>query len=192
MSHDPDRFEKVEVQSPEDLWAWMAAHYDQDEAIWLVTWKAIHRDKYVSRDQVLDVLIAYGWVDGRRMKLDDDRTMQLLAPRKEQAWAQTYKDRADRLEAEGLMQDPGRAAIAHSKRSGKWNAMEDVDALEEPDDLVAALQQRHAKSWWDNSAPSYRRNILRWIAGAKQDETRAKRIETASDHAARGEKVPQY
>ncbi|MEM6914705.1 MAG: hypothetical protein AAF511_12090, partial [Pseudomonadota bacterium] len=73
MSHDPDRFEKVEVQSPEDLWAWMAAHYDQDEAIWLLTWKAIHRDKYVSRDQVLDVLIAYGWVDGRRMKLDDDR-----------------------------------------------------------------------------------------------------------------------
>ncbi|MEL7255233.1 MAG: YdeI/OmpD-associated family protein [Pseudomonadota bacterium] len=192
MSHDPDRFEHVEVQSPEELWQWMAAHHGQDAPIWLVTWKAAHRDKYVSRDTVLDVLIAYGWVDGRRMKLDDDRTMQLLAPRKEQAWAQTYKDRAARLEAEGLMQAPGRAAIARAKQSGKWNAMAKVDALEEPEDLVQALSAHDATSWWDQAAPSYRRNILRWIAGAKTEATRSKRIGIASEHAARGEKVPQY
>ncbi|MEL7278945.1 MAG: YdeI/OmpD-associated family protein [Pseudomonadota bacterium] len=192
MSHDPDRFEHVEVQSAEDLWAWMAAHYAQEDAIWLVTWKAAHGDKYMSRETVLDVLIAYGWVDGRRMKLDDDRTMQLLAPRKEQAWAQTYKDRAARLEVEGLMQDPGRAAILRAKKSGKWNAMAKVDALQEPEDLVKALRQHHAKCWWDGAAPSYRRNILRWIASAKTDATRSKRIEIACDHAARGEKVPQY
>jgi len=192
MSHDPNPFEHVEVQSPEDLWAWMAAHYAQEDAIWLVTWKAAHRDKYVSRETVLDVLIAYGWVDGRRMKLDDHRTMQLLAPRKEQAWAQTYKDRAARLETEGAMQEPGRAAIARSKKSGKWNAMAKVDALKEPEDLVTALKQHHAKSWWDATAPSYRRNILRWIAAAKKDATRAKRIEIACHHAARGKKVPQY
>jgi uncharacterized protein YdeI (YjbR/CyaY-like superfamily) len=141
---------------------------------------------------VLDVLIAYGWVDGRRMKLDDDRTMQLLAPRKEQTWAQTYKDRAERLEAEGLMKAPGRAAITRSRQSGKWNAMAKVDALEEPADLIQMLRSYHAKSWWDRAAPSYRRNILRWIAGAKKDATRAKRIKIACDHAARGEKVPQY
>lgn len=192
MSHDPNRFEHVEVQSSEDLWAWMAVHYAQEDAIWLVTWKAAHRDKYVSRETVLDVVIAYGWVDGRRMKLDDDHTMQLLAPRQEQAWAKTYKDRAARLEAEGLMQDPGRAAIMSAKKSGKWNAMAKVDALDEPEDLVKALKRHHAKSWWDEAAPSYRRNILRWIAGAKKDTTRSNRIEVASEHAARGEKVPQY
>ncbi|MEM1377829.1 MAG: YdeI/OmpD-associated family protein [Pseudomonadota bacterium] len=192
MSHDPDRFEHVEVQSSEDLWAWMAAHYAQEDAIWLVTWKAAHRDKYVSRETVLDVLIAYGWVDGRRMKLDDGRTMQLVAPRQEQAWAQTYKDRAARLEAEGMMQNPGRVAIMRSKQSGKWNAMAKVDALDEPEDLVKALKRYRAKSWWDAAAPSYRRNILRWIAGAKKDTTRSNRIEIASEHAARGEKVPQY
>lgn len=192
MSKDPDRFEQVEVRSAEDLWRWMKENHAQDEAIWLITWKAAHRDRYVSRDTVLDVLIAYGWVDGRRMKLDEDRTMQLLAPRKEQAWAQTYKDRAERLEAEGLLQEPGRAAIMRSKTSGKWNAMAHVDALEEPDDLVQALHEYQAKSWWDSAAPSYRRNILRWIAGAKRDETRARRIATACDHAARGERVPQY
>jgi hypothetical protein len=36
-------------------------------------------NKYTTRGQVLDALIAYGWIDGRSLKLDDDRTMQLLS-----------------------------------------------------------------------------------------------------------------
>ncbi|MEM8801404.1 MAG: YdeI/OmpD-associated family protein [Pseudomonadota bacterium] len=185
-------FERVEVTSAQAFWAWLDANHGREKSIWLVTWKASERDKYVSRDEVLDALIAYGWIDGRRMKLDDKRTMQLVSPRKEQAWAQTYKDRAARLEAVGRMHDAGRAAIRASKSSGKWNASADVDALIEPDDLKDGLRARRAKDWWDEAAPSYRRNILRWIASAKKAETRAKRIGIACDHAARGEKVPQY
>lgn len=185
-------FEKIEIKSAEELWSWMDKHHTQSASVWLVTWKAAHRDKYVSRDSVLDALIAYGWIDGRRAKVDDNRTMQLLSPRQEQAWAKTYKERAARLERQGLMKDAGRAAIALSKRNRKWDASEDVDALVEPDDLVTALKRHQAKSWWDNAAPSYRRNILRFIAAAKRDATRNKRIEITAEHAARGEKVPQY
>lgn len=185
-------FELVEVNASEELWEWMEANHAQDESIWLVTWKAAHRDRYVGRESVLDVLIAYGWIDGRRVKVDEDRTMQLLSPRKEQSWAKTYKDRAARLESEGRMQPAGRAAIDKSKKNGKWDAMAAVDALDEPADLIKALQKQHAKAWWDASAPSYRRNILRFIAGAKRPETRIKRINIAAEHAARGEKVPQY
>lgn len=185
-------FERVEVTGPEALWAWLEAHHGQGESVWLITWKAAHRAKYVSREDVLDALIAYGWIDGRRMKVDDDRTMQLISPRKEQAWAQSYKTRADRLETEGRMQAPGRAAIAASKRSGKWMASAQIDALVEPEDLLTALEARGAREFWDKSAPSYRRNILRFIAGAKRPETRAKRIATTTEYAARGEKLPQY
>lgn len=118
--------------------------------------------------------------------------MQLLSPRKEQSWAKSYKERAERLESEGKMQPAGRAAIAESKRNGKWDVMAAVDALEEPADLIETLQKHRAIAWWDASAPSYRRNILRFIAGAKRPETRLKRINIAAEHAARGEKVPQY
>lgn len=185
-------FEKVEVTSSDQLWAWMEAQHGQGESIWLVTWKAAHRDKYVSRETVLDVLVAYGWVDGRRVKIDGDKTMQLLSPRKEQAYAKTYKLRAERLEKEGLMKAAGRASIAYSKSIGKWDAMADVDAFHEPDDLIAELTSRNAKDWWDAAAPSYRRNILRFIKTAKREETRAKRIALVADYSARKEKVPQY
>jgi hypothetical protein len=39
-------------------------------------------EKYVSIDEVLDELLCFGWIDGIRRKLDLDRTMQLIAPRK--------------------------------------------------------------------------------------------------------------
>lgn len=97
-----------------------------------MTWKAAHPNKYVSRDDVLDALIAYGWIDGRRMVLDTDRTKQLISPRKQRAWAETYKKRAAKLEAEGRMRPPGRAAIAASQQSGQWDVMSHVDRLDMP------------------------------------------------------------
>lgn len=183
---------RVEVTSSVQLWNWLASHHSQPHSILLVTWKAAHRERYVSRHEVLDAIIAYGWVDGRRYKLDDDRTMQLLSPRKRQEWAASYKERAERLEAEGKMQPAGRAAIDASKSVGLWNASDAVDRLDEPDDLVVALTSSTAYAWWASAAPSYRRNILRWIASAKKPETRQKRISIATAHAKRGEKVPNY
>lgn len=163
-----DIIHRVEITSHEDLWEWLDIHYDQSESVWLVTFKAAHRDKYVSRDEVLDALIAHGWIDGRRMKLDQYRTMQLIAPRKQQIWAETYKNRAAKLISEGRMKAPGLRAIERSKAGGQWSELDHVDALEEPAALRSALLEKSAKDWWDPSAPSYRRNFLRWLATAKK------------------------
>lgn len=189
---DPDRLARIEVQSEADLWAWLADHHGQEQSVWLVTWKAQHRDRYVSREVVLDALVAHGWIDGRRLKLDDDRTMQLISPRKQQAWAQSYKTRAARLEDEGRMHPAGCAAVERGRASGLWNASDAVDALVDPDDLLAVLERTGGLVWWQDAAPSYRRNVLRFIAAAKRPDTRANRIGVVASHAARGEKVAQY
>ena len=134
-------------------------------------------------------LIAFGWIDGRRMKLDEERTMQLIAPRKEQAWAKTYIQRAERLESEGRMQESGRAAIQQAKASGSFDSMAEVDDLIEPEALMSALRAGKAATWWNGAAPSYRRGVLRWIAKAGFHQ---KRIANVVEHCIRGEKVPNY
>lgn len=189
---DAGRFVHVEVHGEAALWDWLAGHHAQPESVWLVTWKAAHPDRYVSRNAVLDALIAHGWIDGRRMVLDADRTMQLISPRKQQAWAQSYKDRAARLESEGRMHPAGRAAVRQGQESGLWHVSDPVDALIDPNDLIAALDAARALHWWQTAAPSYRRNILRWIARAKRVETRTKRVGIVVTHAAKGEKVAQF
>ena len=189
---DHNKFERVEIKSEDDLWQWLQQYHGNSESVWLVTWKAAHPDRYVSRDTVLDALIAHGWIDGRRLKLDDTRTMQLISPRKQQVWAQTYKDRAERLRAEGKMHPAGDAAIEDARRSGRWTESELIDALVEPDDLTSALEANGGLLWWQAAAPSYRRNVLRWISGAKKPETRVKRIDKTSSLAAQQKRVPQF
>ena len=191
MSAPPD-LARIEVCSAVALRAWLVVHHAQEASVLLVTWKAARRDLYVSTSEVLDELIAFGWIDGRRWTLDAERTMQLIAPRSQQVWAQTYKERAARLIAEGRMAPPGLAAIAASKAAGLWDVAAEVDALIVPEDLAAALNADPlARAAFDGMAPSYRRNVLRWIAGAKTEATRAKRVAAAADAAAAGEKLPQ-
>jgi uncharacterized protein YdeI (YjbR/CyaY-like superfamily) len=187
-----ENFEKVEVTSVAELRAWLEAHHSQEESIWLVTYKKHTGNKYVSTSEILDEVLCFGWVDGIRRKLDDDRTMQLLAPRRVQHWAKSYKERAARLEKEGRMHPAGLMAIEESKRRGLWDYMEDVDALQMPDDLIKALEAYPpALENFVESAVSYRRNVLRWIKLAKTPLTRAKRIEKTAVSAATGEKLPQ-
>lgn len=186
---DVDAFERVEVDGPEALWAWLENHHGQPQSVWLVTFKR-PSPSYVSRDQVLDALIAYGWIDGVRKKVDDSRTMQLISPRKQQAWAQTYKDRVGRLRAEGRMRAAGEAAVAEGMASGKWDVSAPVDALLVPDDLDARLGADRVL--WDRLAPSYRRNVLRWIASAKRDQTRADRVAKTVASVQVGEKMRHF
>ncbi len=89
------------------------------------------------------------------------------------------------------MRDSGRAAIRQSNALGLWKADADVDALRIPDDLQSALVGAQAKANFGNAAPSYRRNVLRWIKQAKKPETRARRIARTVECSRRDERVPQ-
>jgi len=186
-----ENFEKVEITSQQELRSWLERHHDQPDSVWVVTYKKHTGDRYVSTQQILDEVLCFGWVDGIRRKLDDDRTMQLIAPRKAQHWAKTYKDRAQRLIDEGLMHDAGFASIEASKASGMWSFMDDVDALIKPDDLAQALDARDgARSNFDGFPDSSKRFVLRWIKLAKTDKTRHKRITRIAELAERNERLP--
>ena len=186
-----ENFEKVEIGSASALRAWLEANHDQAESVWLVTFKKHVGHRYVSREEVLDELLCFGWIDGIRRKLDDDRTMQLIAPRRVQHWARSYKERAARLEEEGRMRPPGRASIAASKEAGLWDFMDDVDALETPPDLAEALSgDPEAKGYFDALPDAAKRNTLRWIKLAKTPATRRKRIQRLTELSARNERLP--
>ena len=186
-----EHFDKIEVDSAADLRKWLMKNHSQTESVWLVTFKKLVLDKYISTAQVLDELLCFGWIDGIRLKLDEKRTMQLIGPRRKQHWAKTYKERAEKLIQERRMQPAGLNSIEQSKQSGLWNFMDDVDALIVPKDLKGALKKcPAAKSFFENLAPSAKRFTLRWIKLAKTQKTRDKRIQTTVTRSKQGEKVP--
>ncbi|MEX1131632.1 MAG: YdeI/OmpD-associated family protein [Flavobacteriales bacterium] len=156
-----------------------------------MTFKKDVPEKYVSTQEVLDELLCFGWIDGLRRKLDEERTMQLISPRKVQHWTRTYKDRYARLEKEGRMTDAGRNAVALSKQNGLWNFMDDVDALIKPPDLIQCLEENTpAMACFDAFGAASKRFMLRYIKVAKTADTRRKRIVQIALLAKENTKLP--
>ena len=187
-----ENFSSVEITNEQDLWIWLSNNFGSQESVWLITYKKSTPQKYLSREQVLDALIAYGWIDGIRRKLDDQRTMQLISQRKIQSWSATYKQRAERLVAADRMQPAGRDAITQSKRLGLWNVMQDVDALVVPDDLQILLyKDATAATYFETCPPSYKRNVLRWLKSAKTERTRQKRLHSIFTECKTENRIPQ-
>ena len=185
-----EHLKRVEVSSVEDLRKWLQEHHHQPESVWLVTFKKQVPGKYISTGEVLDELLCFGWIDGIRRRLDAQRTMQLISPRKVHHWARTYQQRAERLIAEGRMQPAGLRCIELSKELGLWHFMEDVDDLKIPDDLRAQLVSKPgAMEFFESINPSSRRFALRWLKLAKIEKTRQARAAQLALLASRGEKL---
>ena len=70
---ETDKFDKIEIESSEDLRNWLSQNYSNENSFWLVTYKKSETTKYVSRWDVLNELLCFGWIDGIRRKLDDKR-----------------------------------------------------------------------------------------------------------------------
>ena len=187
-----ENFSSVEITNEQDLWIQLSNNFGSQESVWLITYKKPTPQKYLSREQVLDALIAYGWIDGIRRKLDDQRTMQLISQRKTQSWSATYKQRADRLEAEGRIQKSGRDALSQSKSLDLWDAMQDLDTLLIPNDLEILLDKdRTAATYFTDCPPSYKRNVLRWLKSAKTARTRQKRLHSIFTECKTENRIPQ-
>ncbi len=186
-----ENFKQVEIKSSTELRTWLVSNHAQEESVWLVTYKKSMKDYYVSRDEVLDELICFGWIDGIRCKLDETKTMQLISPRKVQHWAKSYKERASKLIEQERMQQPGLDSIKRGKESGLWNFMDDVDNLIIPDDLMKALSKLNgAKEFFISINDSSKRFVLRWLKLAKTQKTRDSRIQKLVQLSAKGEKLP--
>ena len=186
-----ENFIQIQVSSSAELRDWLLKNHTQKESIWLVTFKKEAADKYVSVGEVLDELLCFGWIDGIRRKLDDKRTMQLIAPRKVEHWSQTYKVRFTKLEQQGLVHPSGANAVEASKKSGLWNFMDDVDNLVIPADLQSALNDNVvAKNFFEAFSASNKRFILRYIKLSKTEQTRSKRIFQVTELAAQNKKIP--
>ena len=182
---------KREFRSRQELRDWLEANYATAGSFWLVSFKKHVADRYVPYGEIVEELLCFGWIDGRTRRLDDDRTMLLVVPRKPgSTWSAPNKQRVARLEKAGLMTKAGRRKIEAAKSDGSWSYLDDIDNLVIPDDLEAALKRnRTAKRNFDAFNDSAKKVILYWIKSAKRSETRAKRVNETVRLAAKGVKA---
>lgn len=188
--------EALEVQPADrEAWrAWLEANHTTARGVWLVSWRQSSGRTDLDYAAAVEEALCFGWVDSRGGKVDEQRTKLYFAPRNPRSgWARTNKERVERLMSSGRMAPAGISAIERAKENGTWTILDAVERLELPGDLQAALEARpRARAHWDAFSRSARRALLEWIALAKRDETRTKRIEQTAAAAQQNERANEW
>ena len=171
-------YERVHPLTRQEWREWLAANHATSPGIWLVAYKKATGKPRVEYDEIVEEALCFGWVDSKGNKLDDERSLLLITPRKPRSgWAKTNKARVERLIEQGLMAPAGLAVIETAKANGSWESLDASEAMLMPEDLAAALAgDDQASAYFKKFPPSTRKAIFQQIGMAKRPETRAKRI----------------
>src|SRR5690606_8818635 len=177
---------EVETFTPKnrDDWRrWLQENHAAKSAVWLVLYKKRANIPTIAWSECVDQALCFGWIDGQRISLDEDRFMQFVCRRKPNGtWSKRNKQKIAQLTASGLMAPAGLAAIALAKQNGSWSLLDEVEELIIPKDLDDAFDNHSgSRTYFLGLSKSVRKAILQWISFARRPETRQKRImETAA------------
>ena len=181
----------IHAETREQWRAWLTHNLTSARGVWLCSWRTTTGRPRCPYPEAVEEAICFGWIDSTSTVLDEERSLQLFTPRRpKSSWTRLNRERAADMEARGLMTDAGRRAIAAAKANGWWTIADQVEDLEEPADLTAALDRDpQARSNWDGFPPSARKQMLWWIVSAARDATRAGRIAQIVSEAAIGRRA---
>lgn len=174
--------------------AWLAKHHQTEKSVWLIIYKKESKIPSVYYPEAVDEALCFGWIDSKPNKRDGDSYYQFFTKRNPKSnWSKVNKAKVANLIKEGLMQPAGLELIENAKQNGTWDALEEVDKLTLPNDLLERFAtNKMARQNWEQFPRSSRRGILEWIMNAKKPETRQKRIEETVALAAKNIKANHY
>jgi uncharacterized protein YdeI (YjbR/CyaY-like superfamily) len=154
---------------------WLATHHATASEVWLVFHKSHTGVRSIDYEASVEEALCYGWVDSLITRLDDDRYARRFTPRKaDSAWSPSNRRRYAKLEAEGRLAAGG-LRRPPTARSSAPPPLPDISTV--PPDVANALKAA-PRAWtcFESLPPSHRRRYLLWIALAKREATRARRI----------------
>lgn len=102
----------IEPERPEAFGEWLATNGASATEIWVIVYKKATGKQRVSYQQLVEVALCHGWIDGLMKGMDAERYAQRFTPRRKRShWTEANREIARRLIAEGRMTEAGRAAL---------------------------------------------------------------------------------
>jgi uncharacterized protein YdeI (YjbR/CyaY-like superfamily) len=185
---EPTTFER-----PQDFRAWLEQHHDGEPELWVGYHKKGSGKPSMTWPESVDEALCFGWIDGIRKRIDEERYMIRFTPRRARSiWSAVNIRRVAALTEEGRMRPAGLAAFAARRedRSSIYSYEQRERAKLDP---VFEKRFRAKKRAWvsfEAMPPSYRQAAIRWVMTAKKEETRQRRLATLIEASAAGRRIP--
>lgn len=182
--------ESIEPTDAAEWRAWLKKHHARAKEIWVIYRKTAHGRSMTWSDAV-DEALCFGWIDTTAQGIDDKHYAQRFTRRKPGSnWSEVNKKKVAKLIEEGRMTPAGLVHVEHAKKSGEWALSRDRAAdVAMPAELDAVLTAK-ARAAFEALAPGYQKLFRRYVAEAKQAETRVKRAALAVKMLTAGQKNP--
>jgi uncharacterized protein YdeI (YjbR/CyaY-like superfamily) len=158
--------------------SWLKKNHKKEKELLVGFYKVNSGKQNMTWSQAVDEALCFGWIDGVRQSLDDERYQIRFTPRKPGSiWSSVNIKKIEALTKQGLMQPAGIASFEKRKESKSKVYTYENEELKFPPELQKQFKaNKKAWEYFQSLAPSYRKSSTNWVMSAKQETTKLKRF----------------
>jgi uncharacterized protein YdeI (YjbR/CyaY-like superfamily) len=182
--------EPIFFPDTESLRRWYEENHLKAAELIVGYYKTATGKETITWSESVDEALCFGWIDGIRRSIDNERYQIRFTPRKPGSnWSAVNIEKTGNLIRSGKMMEAGLAA--YSKRKENKSRIYSYETAKEfilPNEMAGEFM-KNASAWeyFQSQAASYRKITIRWVLSAKQDATQWKRLDELISSSAAGE-----
>jgi uncharacterized protein YdeI (YjbR/CyaY-like superfamily) len=177
--------------SPAEFRAWLEANHATASELLVGFWKRGTGKPTMTWPESVDEALCFGWIDGVRRRVDEERYTIRFTPRKPRSnWSQVNIRRVAELAKLGRMTPAGQKVFDERVASREYSYETRPTTLT-PEYEAKFRKQKKAWTYFQSEAPWYRRTATHLVMSAKKAETRLRRLEELIAASAKGRRIKQ-
>lgn len=174
-----------------ELRKWLEKNHNKADEIFVGFYKVHTKKKSITYSEALDEALCFGWIDGIRKSIDDERYQIRFTPRRKSSkWSNVNINKAKELIKSGKMKAAGLKEFENRRKykSAKYSYEEKIEKLS-PEYEKKFKTNKNAWKFFQNQAPYYKRTVSFWVMSAKKEETRQRRLKVLIEDCKKQRKI---
>lgn len=181
----------ISFKSPSLFRKWLVKNHATHSGFWLRIFKKNSDEKSISYQEALEEALCFGWIDGQKVRYDENSWLQKFSPRSSRSvWSKRNIKIIQDLTEQKRMHSFGLEQVAKAKADGRWDrAYESQKNAQIPEDFLVRLKKnKKAYAFFITLNKANRYSIFWRLHTAKKSETRERRIVTIIEMLSKGQK----
>lgn len=184
--------QQLYVKSLSEWRTWLQENRETSPGVWLVFYKKESGKPSMTYEDAIEEALCHGWIDSIIKKVDEECYLRKFTQRKDDSnWSDLNKKRVEKLILANRMTDYGLTKVEIAKKTGIWNKPDQPrPQFEMHEEFQTALDHHpEAKENFNSLNKADRQQYIYWVASAKREETREKRIKESLELLQKGQKL---
>jgi uncharacterized protein YdeI (YjbR/CyaY-like superfamily) len=168
----------IYFKNQDEFREWLEKNHNKESEILVGYHKVKTNKSSMTWSQSVDQALCFGWIDGIRRSIDEEKYCIRFTPRKPGSnWSNINIKKVETLNDKGLMKKEGLESFNKRRKPDLGSYSYEHESQNLPENFEVKFKSNN-KAWhfFTNQAPSYKKTLIRWIMSAKQENTKIARL----------------